>query len=1222
MTKPEASRLSVHLVAGIILLQALLLVPDLCSDPAAATPPSPTSWTKYNQNPLLSPSGGWEGNSQLFSASLVDTGDQFYLYYTAGGVGLATSYDCKSWTRYSGNPVRSSDCNPSVMKDGTTWKMWYSDSSGVCYATSGDGKSWTTVATGVMKYGASGAWDTGIWSVCVIKDGGTYRMYYTGNAANQQIGYATSPDGTTWTKYAGNPVLALGPGGAWDDDDVLFPCVMKAGDEYRMWYAGHDGARVAIGYATSSDGATWTRHAGNPVLSYGAGWDAYATMPTVVQRNSTLEMMYTGVTANWATYRIGLAESFGSTPSAPAPIVPYDDQWTNDSTPTFRWRFGTPSEQSAFQVQLDDDIAFGSPAHDSGKQDSDVTSWTFPAVIPDGTYYWRVKCWDLGAVASYWSPVWKLKLDATAPKNPAGLASTSHAIGVWSGDSTVEAGWSLPPGGGDISGYLGFATAWDTDPHTVPAMLDLQDPGATSTTSPPSGDTNGLYFHIRAKDRAGNWATGAAHLGPFSVDATPPLNPSEVSSTSHRTMTWSTDDTIDMAWSEPDAGASGADGFSYLWDRQRNTLPQPQLNATADARDATSFRLADGSDWYFHLRTKDLAGNWAPSAVHVGPFWIDTNPPVVLNLSVNGGAEFATCQTVRAIWRAEDARGGSGLSGVRWKLNDDAWGTWENYSNSTFIELDRGDGEYHVHVQVRDLANNTSPPSFDTIVLDRGMPVGASVGLDGGARYTRNATVRVDVTASDPEPGSGLWEMSFSDDGRTWEPWVPFNESCARNLTAGDGDKTVYVRLRDRAGNEGPSASATIMLDTVPPVTYLTMLPGTVDDLSFNVTWTAGDSTSGVAMFFVQYQEDGGEWRDWLAGTCQTSARFTGRDNHTYRFRALAEDRAGNREAAYKAQSDPVRIKLPYPVVSMVKPQSGAVLSGRFVAFGTAGHPKDDSLVVLVEVRIDDGPWKPARGTLDWSYVLDTASLMNGRHNITVRSFDGARYSEEAFAEFEVRNEQGLTIGGLTLPLLVLIAALAAVGAGLGFYLGRKGKRAPAAPSQTAWQAAPPLLPPLAAGPRPTGPAAPPFLPAPPALPPEAAAPSGGIVVERTVSVSELERDAGEPDQSPQPGAAAPGAASPEAAPPVSGPPEPPRRARTAEEERAMRESKVLQALSSLPRGLPSSLWGIEMDDLASRVVMSERRVTDDGDILVKIGNRWYFGDETNLGLFMQQYKD
>ena len=71
----------------------------------------------------------------------------------------------------------------------------------------------------------------------------------------------------------------------------------------------------------------------------------------------------------------------------------------------------------------------------------------------------------------------------------------------------------------------------------------------------------------------------------------------------------------------------------------------------------------------------------------------------------------------------------------------------------------------------------------------------------------------------------------------------------------------------------------------------------------------------------------------------------------------------------------------------------------------------------------------------------------------------------------------------------------------------------------------------------------------------------------------------------------------------------------------AARECKVMRALSSLPRGLPPSLWGIELEDLASRIVAAEHKDGPEGALLVRINNRWFYGDETNYGMFMQEYK-
>jgi hypothetical protein len=101
-----------------------------------------------------------------------------------------------------------------------------------------------------------------------------YRMWYTGFDAGgvRRIGYAVSPDGTTWTRVPGTAgsgaVLSLGPAGNFDSAGVSFPYVIRNGAAFEMWYNGFNGSVFAIGFATSTDGVTWTRVAGP--LSQGA----------------------------------------------------------------------------------------------------------------------------------------------------------------------------------------------------------------------------------------------------------------------------------------------------------------------------------------------------------------------------------------------------------------------------------------------------------------------------------------------------------------------------------------------------------------------------------------------------------------------------------------------------------------------------------------------------------------------------------------------------------------------------------------------------------------------------------------------------------------------------------------------------------------------------------------------------------------------------------------
>lgn len=64
----------------------------------------------------------------------------------------------------------------------------------------------------------------------ILKEDSIYHMWYTGykNSPNAQmkLGYATSPDGLTWTRYAGNPIFDS----VWTEDMM----VVKVGDTYRF----------------------------------------------------------------------------------------------------------------------------------------------------------------------------------------------------------------------------------------------------------------------------------------------------------------------------------------------------------------------------------------------------------------------------------------------------------------------------------------------------------------------------------------------------------------------------------------------------------------------------------------------------------------------------------------------------------------------------------------------------------------------------------------------------------------------------------------------------------------------------------------------------------------------------------------------------------------------------------------------------------------------------
>ena len=138
--------------------------------------------------------------------------------------------------------------------------MWYIGSNGsnsnFGYATSTDKINWDKHPTPVLNHGGTGSWDGSyILHPTVYFDGTTYHMWYTGGGGEfGKIGYATSPDSITWTKYSGNPVLTPGDPGSWDDQGINSPEVLFINGFFHMWFGGFDGSHAQIGHATSLNG--------------------------------------------------------------------------------------------------------------------------------------------------------------------------------------------------------------------------------------------------------------------------------------------------------------------------------------------------------------------------------------------------------------------------------------------------------------------------------------------------------------------------------------------------------------------------------------------------------------------------------------------------------------------------------------------------------------------------------------------------------------------------------------------------------------------------------------------------------------------------------------------------------------------------------------------------------------------------------------------------------
>ena len=240
------------------------------------------------------------------------------------------------WEQYSGNPVMGpgepgewDELGPSLsaaMFDGTTYHLWFTSygpdglPTDIGHATSPDGIAWTMdPANPVLTRGAPGGWDgAALRRAAVIHDGTQFHMWYEGWDADliSRVGYATSPDGSVWSEYLGNPVMDAGASGEWDDWGPEPSSVIVDANGYKMWYSssstsGDPGGRV--GYAESADGITWTKHQG-PVLEPSTeGWDSGSLWhPMVIFDGSAFHMWYTGRDVAFGDFEDGASIGYAS----------------------------------------------------------------------------------------------------------------------------------------------------------------------------------------------------------------------------------------------------------------------------------------------------------------------------------------------------------------------------------------------------------------------------------------------------------------------------------------------------------------------------------------------------------------------------------------------------------------------------------------------------------------------------------------------------------------------------------------------------------------------------------------------------------------------------------------------------------------------------------------------------------------------------------------------
>lgn len=340
-----------------------------------ATSTNGKSWTRAASpnTPVLAGSPGAFDEKGVSGPHVIyDAGNAaapYRMYYSGqgavfGGIGYATSTDGMTWVKHTGTaspadpPVPvvehgrggSADSfsagDPWVMKEGVTYKMWYtaddSNQKRIAYATSVDGVVWQKGGA-VVNPGSPAIMKDDAFAPTVWKDGTTYRMMFGGfNASGSQtkLVNATSSDGISWSGF-GTGLPTSGSATKFDNSNLNSPGLLDEGvagsERYKLYYAGntvdaYGNAHYRIGLATSGNGSSFSKYTpgGNDsvldIAAFGTDFDARSASGLSVALTggsgaNAYVGFYSGIRGSDAVSRIGVATSTDGVSWAKVPVV-------------------------------------------------------------------------------------------------------------------------------------------------------------------------------------------------------------------------------------------------------------------------------------------------------------------------------------------------------------------------------------------------------------------------------------------------------------------------------------------------------------------------------------------------------------------------------------------------------------------------------------------------------------------------------------------------------------------------------------------------------------------------------------------------------------------------------------------------------------------------------------------------------------------------------------
>ncbi|MFC1926574.1 hypothetical protein ACFLWV_02360 [Chloroflexota bacterium] len=667
-------------------------------------------------------------------------------------------------------------------------------------------------------------------------------------------------------------------------------------------------------------------------------------------------------------------------PAAPALASPPDTEIINDNTPALDWDDVTDPSGLTYELQVDNNPEFSSPAVD----ESGLVGSFFDVLVtlPDGTYYWRVRAVD-GVIPSNvgaWSEVWSFTVDTTAPAVPALISPPDGAL---LNDDTPMLDW------GDVSDISGVTYDLHVQAIGLSVSFDVYDLDDSFFDIILALDDDAYTWWVRAVDGMGNvgdWS-GARW---FTVDTTDPLAPI-LTSPADEDLT--SDNTPSFDWGDVDDPSGIAYSLQVATDAGFASL---EIDATgvADSFFDILIPLPDDT-YYWRVMAVDGATNQSPWS-SVWSFTIDTERPLapVLVSPLDGALINYDDPTL-------DWGDVGDPSGVTYNLlvadNPGFVGPEldETGIADSFFDVLVGlpDGTHYWKVKAVDGAGNPSVSSVTwSLTIDTTSPPTPALVSPADGVFTMNSTPALDWSnVSDP---SGVtYNLQVATDAEFTS--IVLDETglvdSFFDILVPLPDDTYYWRVEavDGAGNHSIVVLWTdawsFTVDTVAPAAPILISPPNGALLPYTPTLDWSDVSDPSDVSYVLRLERASLLLSDPGVSTLTASEYTPGtlSTGTYYWRVKTVDGAGNESGWSPASYFYVDVDPP-ATPALIAPADEMFINNAGPSLDWEDAP-DDSGIVFYTLEVDDSP-------LFDSLAVDETDIEDSFFDILVELPDGTYY--------------------------------------------------------------------------------------------------------------------------------------------------------------------------------------------------------------------------------------